>query len=171
MRLVKNILLFLVMAALGLYIFMPKVQLYYKAEQFLKSKNIVISNEKIDSNLLSLKLQHPVIYYQGLDVARAELVEAKPYLVLNSIELKNVETLGSVKRLVDMNIENMDIKQSIFKPFYLKLSANGSFGTAFGYIDLRERKIHIDITEVKDIKPLKGVLKKGKEGWYYESRF
>ena len=171
MRLVKYILLFIVTLLFGLYIFMPKVQLYYKAEEFLQSKNILIGNEVIESNLLGLKVHHGIIYYQGAEMARFELAQIRPYIILNSANFKNIETLGIAKRFGNINVQTLELKHSILKPFFIKLSANGSFGAASGYIDLKNHFVHIDITEAKDIAPFRAILKKGEEGWYYESKF
>ena len=171
MRLVKYILLFLVMLFIGLYIFMPKTELYYKLEELLGKNSIVIGNEKIESNLQLFRLRHPVIYYQGADLARIDEVEVRPYLLVNSVKFTNIEPLGIAKEFGNIAIEKLNIKHSLFKPLYLKLDSNGSFGEANGYVDLKNHFIHIDITEPKNIQPLKKVLKKGEKGWYYESKF
>ena len=171
MRLVKYALLFLVTLLIGFYIFMPKTSLYYKAENLLAEKSIVIGNETIESNLRSFKLLHPVVYFQGADLARIEKVEVKPYLLVNSAKLTNVEPLGIAKEFGDININNLDLKQSMLKPLYIKIDSNGSFGEANGYVDLKNHFIHIDIIKPKNIQPLKRVLKKGEKGWYYESKF
>lgn len=171
MRMVKNLLLFLVMLLLGLYIFMPKTEVYYKLEEMLQQKNIVIGNEKIESTLRSFKVMHPVVYFQGAKLARAENVVVKPYLLVNSVNLKDVEPLGIAKELGDVTIDRAILKQSILKPLFVKVAANGSFGEAHGYIDLKQHLVHIDIANPKNIAPLKRVLKKGEKGWYYESNF
>jgi len=171
MRLVKYALLFLLTLLVGLYIFMPKTHLYYKAEELLGQKSIVIGNEKIESDLRSFRLYHPVVYFQGTDLARIESVEIKPYLLMNSAKLTNIEPLGIAKELGEITIETLDLKHALLKPYYIKLDSNGSFGVAHGYIDLKNRFIHIDIIEPKKIQPLQRVLKKGEKGWYYESKF
>ncbi len=171
MRLVKYILLFLLTLLLGLYIFMPKTALYYKAEEYLKSKSVVVGNEEIESNLLRFKLQHAVVYYQGADLARIEEVQIKPFILANSAILKSIEPLGIAKKFGNLRVERLELKESIFKPFYIKLYATGSFGKADGYIDLKSHLVHIDLREPKDIGAIKKLLKKGEEGWYYESKF
>lgn len=171
MRLVKYTLLFLLTLFVGIYIFMPKTHLYYKAEELLQQKSIVIGNEKIESDLRSFRLLHPVIYFQGADLARIEAVEIKPYILINSVKFVNIEPLGVAKEFGDITIESLDMKHSLLKPFYIKVDSNGSFGVAQGFIDLKNRFVHIDITKPKKIQPLKRVLKKGEKGWYYESKF
>jgi len=171
MRLVKNILLFIIALVVGLYIFMPKTHLYYKAEELLEQKSITIGNEKIESDLRSLRVLHPVIYYQGAELARIEAVEVKPYIFINSVKLTNLEPLGIAKELGDITVAQLHLKHSLLKPFTIKLDSNGSFGVAHGTIDLKNRLVHIDIVEPKNIEPLKRVLKKAKKGWYYESKF
>jgi hypothetical protein len=51
------------------------------------------------------------------------------------------------------------------------LKAKGSFGTLKGYISIRQRVMHLDLTEEKSIGVLKPLLKKGEKGWYYEASF
>jgi len=171
MRLVKYTLFFILALLLGFYLFMPKTELYYKAEALLAQRSIVIGNEKIESDLRSFRIFHPVIYFQGADLARIEMVEIKPYLLVNSATLTNIEPLGIAKELGSITVENLTLKHSLLKPFYIKIESQGSFGVAYGYADLKKHLLHIDITEPKNIQPLQRFLKKGAKGWYYESKF
>ncbi len=170
MRLVKYILTFIIFLVIGFTLFMPKSNIYYKVEDILQKQGIVIDNEEIQDNLLDLKILHPVIYYQGLDVARASIITFRPMLVLNTLKVEDIELLGVAKNL-NIDINRLSATHSILKPFYIKLNANGSFGLAKGYVDLKNRLIHIDIVEPKNINPIRNFLKKGEKGWYYESNF
>ena len=171
MRLVRNIILFIVALYIGAVVFMPKTQLYYYAEKQLKDRGIVIGNEKIVEKIASLELQHPVAYFQGVDVARAANVKVTPLLLVNKVEANSVELLNIAKKFIDINIDTIRAKQSIFKPYRVKIDATGSFGVAHGYADLKNRILHLDLTEPKSISSIKRYLKKGEKGWYYESKF
>ncbi len=171
MRLVKYFFTVVIVIALGVTIFMPKERLYYKAEELLNSKGITIGNEEIIDSLGNLKVLHPVTFYQGADIARASNIIFKPLLVVNSIEAENIEFIGIAKKFSRVSITLLKANHNILKPLYIKLEASGSFGEAVGYINLRSRVIHIDITKEKDIASIQKFLTKGEKGWQYESNF
>ena len=171
MRLVRNVILFIVALYLGAILFMPKSQLYYFAEKQLKQYGIVIGNEELNDKLGSLEILHPVAYYQGVDVVRATSVQVMPLLFINKLEADNVELVNIAKKFVDIEITELKLNESILKPYRIKIDAKGNFGVANGYANLKSRVVHIDIVEPKDINSIKKYLKKGDKGWYYESRF
>ena len=171
MRLVRNILIFLIALYVGIIIFMPKSELYYYGEKELKKQGIVIDNEIVESKLASLDIIHPVVYYQGVDVLRIAKLKITPLLFVNKVEAQGVELLNVAKQFLNIDIDKLKLNHIIFKPFRVKLWAVGSFGEADGFINLKKRVIHIDITKIKNINPIKRFLKKGAKGWYYESRF
>jgi len=171
MRLVKYILIAIITLYLGLIIFMPKVEGYYKLEKILKEQGVVIDNEELISNPLKLKILHPVIYFQGIDIARAMSAEVTPLLLVNSVKLENVELLNVAKQALNIEINSLIAKESIVKPKIINLDINGSFGVANGYVDLNSNFVHIDIIEPKDIDSIKKFLTKSDKGWQYESNF
>ena len=171
MRLVRNLILFIVALYIGAILFMPKSQLYYFGEKQLKQYGVVIGNEELNSRLGSLEILHPVAYYQGVDIARATNVKVVPLLFINKLEADNVELLNVAKKFVDIEITKLKLNESILKPYRVKIDATGNFGIANGYADLKSRVVHIDIVDPKDINSIKKYLKKGDKGWYYESKF
>ena len=171
MRLVRNVILFIVALYIGAILFMPKSQLYYFGEKQLKQYGVVIGNEELNSKLGLLEILHPVAYYQGVDIARASSVKVVPLLFINKVEADNVELLNIAKKFVDIEITKLKLNQSILKPYRVKIDATGNFGIANGYANLKSRVVHIDIIEPKDINSIKKYLKKGDKGWYYESKF
>jgi hypothetical protein len=171
MRMVKNLLIFIAVLYIGFILFMPKQELYFKAESLLKKQGIVIDNEETQESFTNLKVLHPVAYYQGVDVARASIIKATPLLFTNKIEAENVELLNVAKKFLNVNINSITANESILKPYYIKLNIDANFGIATGYVNLKSKVIHIDIIEPKDINSIKKFLKKGEKGWYYESKF
>jgi len=171
MRLVKYILTFIIALYLGIILFMPKTNIYYKAEELLKKQGVIIDNEEIRSSIISLKLMHPIAYYQEVDFARASIIEFKPLLLVNIVEAENIELLNVAKKFLDITINKLRANHTILKPYYIKLHIVGNFGIGSGFVDLKKRLIHIDIVEPKDINPIRKFLKKGKKGWYYETTF
>lgn len=171
MRLVKYILTFLIAFYLGFILFMPKVHLYYKAEELLKKQGVVIDNEEITTTPINLKILHPIAYYEGVDFARASMVKVTPLIFINTLEAEDIELLNIAKRFLNVSINKLKATYSILNPYKIKVNIDGSFGIATGYIDLKNRVAHIDIVEPKDINSIRKFLKKGEKGWYYESKF
>ena len=171
MRLVRNIILFIVALYIGIVVFMPKSQLYYYGEKQLKKYGVVIDNEVLNEKIGTLEISHPVAYYQGVDIARVANVKVMPLLFMNRLEANNVELLNIAKKFINIQIDTLKMNNSILKPKIVKVDAVGNFGVANGYIDLKSRIIHLDILKVKDLTSLKKYLKKGEKGWYYESKF
>jgi hypothetical protein len=171
MRVVRNIILFLITLYVAFVAFMPKEQLYFYLEKELNKNGIVIYNERFKETPLSLVVSNGVVSYQGVDVARFSKLEAKIYLLFNQVELENVELLDLAKKALDVELEKLKASYIISKPFLVTIDAKGSFGTAKGYIDLKKKILHIDIVDVQNIIALKKFLRKGEKGWYYEQKF
>jgi len=171
MRLVKGILIFIVALYLGLIFFMPKSELYYFLEKQLNKQGVVIDNELLNSKFTSLEIEHPIAYYQGVDVARVSKIKVTPLIFVNKVEADNIELLNIAKKFLNVSVDSLKLNHSILKPYRVKIDAIGSFGIANGYANLKSRVIHIDITKAKDINSIRRFLKKGAKGWYYESRF
>jgi len=171
MRLVKYILISLIALILSFIAFMPKEQLYYFAEQKLNEQNIVISQEEINTKFGALIVSHGVVNAQGVDVAQFNRAKILPLFFVNRATIENIEFLNIAKNFINFDIEKVNLNHTIFKPFIVTIRANGGFGSASGYIDLKNKTIRIDITEAKNINSIKRFLKKDNKGWYYESKF
>jgi hypothetical protein len=171
MRLVRNIIIFIVALVAGLAIFMPKLNLYYYLEDKLAQNGVTISNENATSTISSLKLSNANVSYQGADIATIGKLKAMPFIAYNKLEAKNIELAGIAKKFANIEIDNLKATHTLLKPYIVKISANGSFGVANGYANLKQRVLHLDIVDAKDIKALKRFLKRGEKGWYYESKF
>ena len=171
MRLVRNIIIFILAVLIGLVIFMPKSSLYYYLEKQLEKNGLVIYNEKISDKIVYFKLNSANISYQGADIAQVGSLKVTPLIVYNQIEAKNIDLVGMAKQFLNIDIESLKATHSALKPYLIKISAQGSFGLANGYANLKQRVIHMDITEAKDLNSIKKYLKRGEKGWYYESKF
>jgi len=171
MRLVRNIILFLVATLVGLAIFMPKLSLYYYLENKLAQNGIVIYDEKAESSISNFKLSHAKVSFQGADIAEIGNLKVTPFIVYNRIDAKNIELIGVAKQFADIEIDTLKAIHSVLKPYIVKLNLKGNFGLAEGYINLKQRVVHIDIVNEEDISKIKKFLKKSEKGWYYESKF
>jgi len=171
MQVVKKTALFLIVILLSLAIFAPKRELYYLLEEYLLQQDIVIDNEKIESGLFTLKLQHPDIYVKGIKMAEIREVSLLTLLFYTTITAGDIKPDASLQSWVPRQIDTVSLRYQVLNPMNITLKATGSFGVASGYISIKNRLFHLDITEAKSIDVLKPVLKKGEKGWYYETSF
>jgi len=171
MQMVKNIFVALLVAWFALLVFMPKTQLYYKAEEELAKKNIVINEKGIDEGIFSLVLEEPSVYVKGIKVATLESINFFTLLFYTSTDLKNLLMDDVFKASMPTDIEKVNLTHVLWSPKEIKIQATGLFGGANGTIDLGERVVHLDFNETKEIEMLKPKLKQNEEGWYYEASF
>ncbi len=171
MQVVKKALLYFLVILFSLAVFAPKRELYYLLEAYLMRQDIIIDNEEIESGLFALKLHHPVLYIKGIKVADIEEVSLFTLLFYTTISAKEIKTDASFRRWVPGQIDTVLLRYQVLNPLNITLQAKGSFGAANGYFSIDKRVLHIDLTEAKSIDMLKPLLKKGEEGWYYETSF
>ena len=171
MQVVKKSLLFFIVVLLSLAIFAPKRELYYLLEAYLMRQDIIIDNEEIESGFFALTLHHPVLYVKGIKVADIEEISLFTLFFYTTISAKGIKTDASFRRWVPGQIDIVSLRYQVLNPLNITLQAKGSFGVGNGYFSIDKRVLHIDLTEAKSIGMLKPLLKKGKEGWYYETSF
>ncbi len=171
MQMVKNSLIAIIVIWLGILMFMPKQEFYYKLEEELAKHEIKLNETNINEGIFSLTLKGVTVYFKGINVARIEEVNIFTLLFYNSIELQLLIVDDSLKKMLPQEIEKIVAKYSILSPLEVSLDARGSFGSALGKIDLNEEKVRLDFNDSKNIKMLKPQLKKDEKGWYYETSF
>ena len=171
MQMVKNILIAFMIVWLGILLFMPKQEFYYKLEEELAKHEIKLNEAKMNEGLFSLDLKQVTVHFKGINVATIEEVSLFTLLFYNSIELRSLVVDDSLKKMLPQEIESAVARYSILSPSEVKVDASGSFGSMAGKIDLSEAKVRLDLNESKNIEMLKPQLKKDEKGWYYETSF
>ena len=171
MQVVKKAALGLLVILLSLAIFAPKRELFYLLEERLMQQDIIISNEEIEAGPFTLTLNHPELYFKGIKVADIGEVRLFSLLFYTAVTVKEIKTDASLQKWIPGEVDNLTVAYQLWNPGNITLDALGSFGRAEGVVSLRKRVIHIDLVEEKSIETLKPLLKKGEEGWYYESSF
>ena len=58
---------------------------------------------------------------------------------------------------------------SLANPTNLSILVTGDFENINGQLSLKDRVVHIDVTDKKLINRFKSQLRKGENGWYYET--
>jgi len=152
-------------------LFIPKQNLYYKLEQELAAQGIKINEGKISEGLFTLQIDEAVVYIKGIDLIHVKQASFFSLLFYSSIDLKGIVVDKSLSSMVPTNLEEVTLSHVIWSPRYVSVSGHGVFGAFEGTIDLAERKVHLDFTEITKLGVLKRQLKEGEKGWYYETSF
>ena len=171
MQMVKNILIAFIVVWLGILIFMPKQEFYYKLEEELAKHEIKLNETSMNEGLFSLNVKQVTVYFKGINVATIEEVSLFTLLFYNSIELRSLTVDDSLKKMIPQEVEKAVAIHSILSPLEVAVDASGSFGLMTGKIDLSEGTVRLDFNESKNIEMLKPQLKKDEKGWYYETSF
>ena len=171
MQMVKNSLIMFTIVWLAIFLFMPKQEIYYKIERELLEHNIELNEASIDEGLFSLTLKGVAVYAKGINVANIKQVDLLTLLFYSSVQAQALHLSDSLKSMVSGDMKGLVLSHSILSPLNILVSADGSFGSLRGNMDISERKIHLDFNESKNIEVIKKYLKKSEKGWYYETSF
>jgi hypothetical protein len=171
MQMVKKIFIAFFVLWFALLLFMPKQELYYKLEQALVKEGIKINEERIEEGVFSLTLKNADLYVKGIKIATVEKVNLFTLLFYTKVELSELLLDSSLKRMAPQRTQSATLSHTLLSPMHVSIQAEGSFGLLAGNADLKERKVHLDFVEEKEIDMIKQMLKKGEAGWYYETSF
>lgn len=171
MQMVKKIFLGAVLIWFGMTVFMPKKELYYKLEEMLAKKDIRINGETIKEGWFSLDVHHLTVSVKGINIATIEKMELFTLLFSSEIKIQNVLLDKSLMETAPGHIEVLTLKHTLLSFFRVSLGANCDFGAAEGEVNLKERKLHIDLIEAKKIQAIQSRLRQNEKGWYYETSF
>ena len=172
MQVVKRIVGGFFLMLILLWIFAPKVELYYLLEKSLKEKNILISNESITDTWYGLKIRNADIYVAGAKVSHIDELNFNFFLFYNTLKINEIKMDKTLSNMAPKEINSLSAVYSVLNPLNVKLDGAGSFGVLDGRVALRERKIEILFPIEKELKTIKKFLKKDKEkGWFYEKNY
>jgi len=172
MQMVKRIIGGFFLGLILLWLFAPKVELYYYLEKSLKEKDIIISNETITDTWYGLKVENADIYVAGAKVADATELTFNFFFLYSSLNIEQIKMDKSLANMAPKEVNTMNAVYSVIDPLNIKLDAEGSFGVLTGTVALHDRKVEILFPVAKEIKTIKKFLRKDKEkGWYYETNY
>jgi galactitol-specific phosphotransferase system IIB component len=172
MQMVKRIVGGFFLSLILLWLFAPKVEIYYLLEKALKEKNILISNEKITDTWYGLKIENADVYVAGAKVANIAELNFNFFLFYNTLKINEIKMDKSLSNMAPKAMNKLDAVYSILNPLKVKLAGVGSFGVLDGTVTLVDKKIEILFPVVKELKTIKKFLKKDKEkGWFYETNY
>jgi len=171
MQMVKKILLILVAAWVAFILFMPKQNLYFKLEERLDKEDIHINETHIKEGLFNLKIDDASIYIKGINLIQIKNLTFFSLLFYSQVQLEEIQVDQSLSSMLPHKIKNILLTYTVVSPQHLSLSGEGTFGSFKGEINLVKHTIHLDFTELNSAETFKRYLKKGEEGWYYETTF
>ncbi len=169
----KKFLTILIVFYFSIIIFMPKESLYFTLKNRLKNEQIVIVEDSLNDNFLSLNSEGVSIFYDGIDSVKIENFSIKPYLLYNSMHAQNISPSNDLKKMFKFSASSLDISYAIWDYQNINIKAEGNFGEVVGTIDVLTRtlKLILEPTLRFEKSPLiKQYFKKSEEGYIYESK-
>ncbi len=124
-------------------IFLPKTEMYYQLESYLKQNQIVFNDESTRDILGVFSVKNARVFYEKLEVGKIDSMNFYPFIFYNKFSINKASFNNSLKQFVPKNIENISFSNTIFYPIKIWISGNGDFGDLSGEIDLNKRKISI----------------------------
>ncbi|CAA6813581.1 MAG: Unknown protein [uncultured Sulfurovum sp.] len=172
MQMVKRIVGGFFLSLILLWLFAPKVELYYFLEKKLKENKIVISNETITDTWYGIKIENAKLYVDSAKIADIDEFNFSFFFLYNTLKIDNIKTDNSLSRLAPKEINTINAVYSIIQPLEIKLNGEGSIGVFDGTVELIKKRIEILFPVPKDLKSIKKFLKKDQEkGWLYETNY
>lgn len=171
MQMVKKIFIAAFIAWFALVAFMPKQEIYYALEKELAKNEIKINEKAIEEGVFSLTLKQATVYVKGIKIATIEELTFFTLLFYTKVELDSFFLDDTLKAMAPQQTHKAVFSHSVLSPLEASVDAEGSFGVIEGSVNLKERKLHINFSEVKEIEMIKSELKKDEKGWYYETSF
>ncbi len=146
---VKKIILFLVLSIAFVLIFaffLPKKNLFYFVQKELSSLHVTCNAKNIQENGYHLKIQNGILYIDGVDLLRWKESVSSIYLLHNKVILKGIHLSDLAKDFLPLNIQNIQLRYTVFDPLRLSLKGYGDFGKAQGYVDLIHKKVFLNVS-------------------------
>jgi len=166
---VKKAILVFMVVILSLAIFAPKRELYYMLEDRLMQSGIIIDDEQIEDGLISLTINHPKIYVRGILIANVDKIRLWTIFFYSRLAVGNIDIDKSLQKFVPSPIKKVQVAYSLANPTNLSILVTGDFENINGQLSLKDRVVHIDITDKKLINRFKSQLRLDENGWYYET--
>jgi len=154
----------------ALAMFMPKSSFYFLAEENLKKFDVVISNERLHSDILSLHIENLDITTKGIDSALVKEADVTLLLFYNHLALKEIKLSSIIEAYAPSKIESLDIKYTIVNPLVVEIESVGEFGTLWGSFNIKDRNLTLSLKPSKKMlrnyKKTMRMLKKSENGEY-----
>ena len=126
-----------------LVVFIPKASIYYLLETSLKKFDILISNERLTDNIISLNISHLDISAKAVDVAFVKSVDVTLLGAYMAVDVEGVKLSSLVESYLPSKIDSVHISYSLVDPLHLNAEAEGAFGTANATLSLLDKNASV----------------------------
>ena len=176
MRYMLKFFAYLLLVLFLVIFFLPKVNLYYKAEQILQNYKLTVSAEKLTDNGFSFKINDGVVYFDDLAVAKIGEISLTSLLFYNRIDVKPFSFSKDMQQFVPLRVDNLNITYTIINPVNISIAASGEFGSLKGDISLLDKNISLLLKPSKTLLNkrvfwLRQMKKDSQGGYHYESAY
>lgn len=149
---VKKVLKFLAFTLfflLALVVFTPKESFYFLLEKNLKKFDLVVSNEILENNFLSLGIKNLEISTKGVESATVSEADITLLLFYNSLEFTNVKLSSLVDAYAPSRVDKIKVTYTLFNPLVLHANAKGKFGEAEVAFNILDRELNVSLSPSK----------------------
>ena len=154
----------------ALALFAPKEGVYFLLEKELSKYDVVITDEQVREESVSLHLEGLNVWAKGVESMNIESADVTLLLLYNKIELQNIALADILKSYVPTKIETLQAHYSILDPLHVKADALGEFGEASVSFDVLDRSLTLKLKPSKQMlqgyKSTMRMLKKDENGEY-----
>jgi len=166
---------YLVVMLLLLILFLPKINLYYAAEELMQKQNVYISDEETHDTGFALELLNAKVFFDKLELMKVDGIKVTSFLVYSSVTLNKIEINEGFSDFLPRDINLIEAKHVVYNPMHITLHGESDDSYFNGDIDLINKNmvIHLRVgaQSEKRYKTLLGKLKKEEGGYYYEYKF
>jgi hypothetical protein len=176
MKLIMKIFAYILLVIMMIIFFLPKINLYYKAEELLENYKVVLSAELPSDSGFRFKISDGTLYFDDLVVAKNSEITITPLLVYNSVDVKAFSFSEDMKQFTPLGVDGISLRHSIFDPLHVKIQGSGDFGSLDGKISILDKNISLILTPSPQLIKQKPFwlrkMKKNSQGDYtYESTY
>jgi len=129
--------------------FLPKVQLYYFAEEKLQDFKLVVDKESVNSLPFGIKIEDAHIVVEGIEGADVRSIELESFLVYTKIQADDIVLSSAAKSFVPLKVESIHASHAFWNPLEVIVDAKGEFGTLNAQLDLLKKEVHVRLQPSK----------------------
>lgn len=172
----KNKIITLFAAIVIIALFVPKYNLYYQAEHFIRPHGIILSGEELKDNRLWLTVNDATLYYEQIDSANIKTMDIMLFVLYNRITATDIRLSSTLQAFVPLDISRVVLYHSVLNPLKVFLEGSGDFGELKGEFLLTDRTFKVTLSPSSLMtrrfqSTLNTLKKESTGGYYYESRF
>lgn len=169
----KKILLFIMIFYVGIVLFMPKINLYYTLEGFLKKEHVEIKEGVLKDRWIDLEIKDATIFYDGIASVHVEQLTLSPWLFYDSAKAINIKPTKEIQKMFNVHADRVSCRYSVLDYKHIMIEAAGDFGTVHGSVNIMAQKVRLILEPSAkfahhDI--VRNYFKKEEEGLVYESK-